>query len=401
MSKFKRQITEWIGNKWTFIIVYSICVLVATIQSYVADQGPDVGNGKTYTAYNNYLIFKHSHHHLVADQDLYVHYPDEYFDLYKYTPTFAAFFGIFAFLPDFIGLLGWNLLNALVLLFAVYSLPRFSLKEKGLILLVVTIEMVTSIQNEQSNALMVGLLLFMVSFLERGKYGWATVVVMFSIYIKLFSVISLVLFLFYPKKMKLAGYSVLWFLVLFLVPLLFIHFSQYTFLGQSFMRMLDSDHSSSLGYSVMGISNSWFGLELSKLGLVLVGFVLFLVPFVKFKAYNYQRFRLLALASLLVWIVIFNHKAESPTFIISLVGIAIWFMLSSKGRFEIGMLIFALILTSLSSTDLFPPFVRNEFIKPYAMKALPSVLVWVLLLREMLRFNPKFEQNKAHPESGS
>ncbi len=399
MSKFKKRITEWIGNKWTFIIVYSICVLVATIQSYVADQGPNVGNGKTYTAYNNYLIFKHSHHHLVSDQDLYVHYPDEYFDLYKYTPTFAAFFGIFAFLPDFIGLLGWNLLNALILLFAVYALPRFSVKEKGLILLFVTIEMVTSIQNEQSNALMVGLLLFMVSFLERGKYGWATVVVMFSIYIKLFSVVSLVLFLFYPKKMKLAGYSFLWLLVLFLVPLLFISLSQYTFLGQSFMRMLDSDHSSSLGYSVMGISSSWFGLELSKLGLVVVGFVLFLVPFLKFKAYSSERFRLLALASLLVWIVIFNHKAESPTFIISLVGIAIWFMLSNKGRFEIGMLFFALILTSLSSTDLFPPFVRNEFIKPYAMKALPSVLVWVLLLREMLLFNPKIEQNEVKPDA--
>lgn len=398
MSLFKNRISSWLQNKWTFIIVYTLCVVIASIQSYVDNEGPDVGNGKAYTEYNNYLIFTNSYHHLVTDQDLYVHYPDEYFDLYKYTPTFSVFFGVFAFLPDFIGLLGWNLLNALILLFAVYSLPRFSMKEKGVILLFVTVEMVTSIQNEQSNALMVGLLLFMVSFLERGKYGWATFVIVFSIYIKLFSVISIVLFLFYPKKFKLAGYSALWFIVLFLIPLLFISPSQYAFLGQSFIDMLGNDHSTSLGYSVMGISNSWFGLDLSKLGLVVLGFMLFLIPFAKLKAYKHERFRLLALASLLVWIVIFNHKAESPTFIISLVGIALWFMLSKKGKLETGMLIFALVLTSLSSTDLFPPFVRNEFIKPYAMKALPSVLIWVLILVEMIRFKPNLEVDKIHPE---
>lgn len=146
------------------------------------------------------MIFKQAHVHLVNDQDLYVYYQHEHDDLYKYTPTFAVFFGLFAALPDTIGLFAWNFLNVLLLNVGVYLLPKLSLKQKGFLLLLVTIELVTSIQNEQSNGLMVGLLLCAFGLLEKGKYQWATFLIVFSIYIKLFSIVGVILFLFYPKK---------------------------------------------------------------------------------------------------------------------------------------------------------------------------------------------------------
>lgn len=334
------------------------------------------------------MIFKQAHVHLVNDQDLYVYYQHEHDDLYKYTPTFAVFFGLFAALPDTIGLFAWNFLNVLLLNVGVYLLPKLSLKQKGFLLLLVTIELVTSIQNEQSNGLMVGLLLCAFGLLEKGKYQWATFLIVFSIYIKLFSIVGVILFLFYPKKLKLTAYSVLWLILFFMEPLLYISVDQYAFLWKSYGNMLANDHSNSLGFSVMGILNSWFSLDPSKLGLVSVGGILLLLPFLKFKSYGDQRFRMLALAFVLIWTVIFNHKAESPTFIISMVGIAIWFMISNKNKFSIGVLIFAFIFTSLCSTDLFPPSIRENFIKPYAIKSVGSVLVWCLIFIEMMRHTP-------------
>jgi hypothetical protein len=38
-------------------------------------------------------------------------------------------------------------------------------------------------------------------------------------------------------------------------------------------------------------------------------------------------------------------------------------------------LIFAIILTSLSATDLFPKFLYKEYVLKYSLKALPCVLI--------------------------
>jgi hypothetical protein len=46
--------------------------------------------------------------------------------LYKYSPAFALFMAPFAMLSDFFGLPLWNLLNALVLLSAIFYLPALT-----------------------------------------------------------------------------------------------------------------------------------------------------------------------------------------------------------------------------------------------------------------------------------
>ncbi len=392
----KNVLNILIADKRTFLVVYLILCVIVTFQAFNPSSPNDPNAKYHYVDYNNYVIFKQSHVHLVNDQDLYVYYQEEHDDLYKYTSTFAAFFGFFAALPNTIGLFAWNFLNVMFLVIGVYLLPKLSLKEKGFLLLLVTIELVTSIQNEQSNGLMVGQLLCAFGLLEKGKYQWATFLIVFSVYIKLFSIVGLILFFFYPKKLKLATYTGLWFILFFMVPLLYISVDQYVFLWKSYGNMLANDHSNSMGFSVMGILNSWFGLDPSKLGLVSIGGILLLLPFIKIKSYNDQRFRILALAFVLIWTVIFNHKAESPTFIIAMIGIVLWFMLGKKDAVSISVLIFAFVFTSLSSTDLFPAFVRENFIKPYAIKAVGSVLVWCLIFIEMMRYRPTFEDISAN-----
>lgn len=88
--------------------------------------------------------------------------------------------------------------------------------------------------------------------LERKKLMWASLCIVFSVFIKIFGVVGFALFLFYPQKWKLAMYTVGWTLLLLLIPLIWIDLGQYTALFESYKQMLSEDHSISYGYSVMG-----------------------------------------------------------------------------------------------------------------------------------------------------
>jgi hypothetical protein len=41
--------------------------------------------------------------------------------------------------------------------------------------------------------------------------------------------------------------------------------------------------------------------------------------------------------------------------------------------------ILAFVFTSLAPTDIFPLFLRKNFFEPYAIKAVPCVLIWLYL----------------------
>ena len=371
-------------NKKIIIGLIVVLSVIAALQSYLPGESYFEATGYNYTQYNNYEIFTHSYYHLVNNQDLYERYEAEHWDLFKYTPTFALFFGFFTLLPDWLGLIIWSLINSLVLVTAIYFLPKINTKSQTLILLIAVFELMTSLQNEQSNALITGLLLFSFIFLEKEKPFLATLMVILSVFIKLFGIVGFVIFIFYPKKLRMFLYSLLWTSILLLLPLFVIDINQYIKLINSFIKMLGEDHSGSYGYSVMGWLSSWFSLNFNKLYIVLTGAVLLLLPLVNIKYYKEYYFRLLALCSVLIWIVIFNHKAESPTFIIAISGAAIWFLISPKNWINISLFVFAMIFTSLSATDLFPRAVFNEFVHPYSLKAVPCIFIWFKIIYDML-----------------
>src|SRR3989454_11788373 len=55
---------------------------------------------------------------LFAGRDLYAAHPEQHFDFYKYSPTFALLFAPLAYLPFALAFLCWSLLNALLLWYA-------------------------------------------------------------------------------------------------------------------------------------------------------------------------------------------------------------------------------------------------------------------------------------------
>jgi hypothetical protein len=371
-----------VNTKGLLFLFLSIAVFAA-LQSYFADLKTFEDNPRLYTCYNNYVIFKQSFFHLIEGKDLYILYLEEQWDLFKYSPAFALLFGLLAYLPDPVGLTLWAVLNATVLFYSVYYLPHIDRRTKGIILIFVFSETLTTLQNEQSNALIAGLLIFTFGFLEIRKYWLASFCIVSTIFIKLFGIVGLALYLLYPGKVKLAYTTLLWTAVFILLPLLVVDQQQFVLLYKSWANMLSNDHSISDGLSVIGWLKTWFNWQVNKTYVSLVGVVLFCIPLLRFKAYDNYQYRILTLASILIWVVIFNHRAESPTFIIAISGVALWYFSQEQSKINLVLLILALIFTGLSSTDLFPKFVRDQYVWPYVLKAVPCILVWGKILYDL------------------
>ena len=372
------------------LFAYVAISVIATAQGLLGGLKVYVPGGHPYISYNNYRIFKFSFYHLLEGKDIYQLFPDDHWDLYKYSPAFALCFGVLSWMPDTIGLLLWNLINSLCLFAGIRMLPGLSDEKKSWILLFSLLEMLLSIQNTQSNGLMAGLIVLAFAFAERSKYAWSTLCIVFSFYIKIYGALAFIFYLFYPGKLRLAGWSLFWMILFALLPLLVVNTHQLGFLYHSWLDLLLNDRSASIGVSLMGILETWFNLAQYKNGVTLMGLVLFLLPLVHIKRYKDYTFRLLYLASVLIWMVIFNHKAESPTFVIVTAGIGIWYFSQRSSPLNRLWLILSFFLISMSVSDLVPAPVRNEFIRPYNIKAVMGIVVWFTLLYEqlLLRYKP-------------
>lgn len=378
---------KFLGNPKFLIGALTLIVLFVSGNSYFFEPKTFEPGGLEYTRYNNYVIFKQSFVHLIEGRDLYQLFPMDHWDLYKYSPTFALLMAPFAQLPDAIGLFCWNLLNTFVLFIALWRLPAAAPNTRYWMFGLVLIELVTSLQNSQSNGLMAGLLIFAFVLMEQKRPALAALLIMLSVFIKLFGLVALTFFLCYPERWKAILYAVGWALLLAILPLMVVSFAQLEFLYQSWFSLLQNDHSASIGLSVAGWLYSWFGISESNL-IVILGALLLCLPLLRFQHFPVYRYRSFFLSSVLIWVVIFNHKAESPTFVIAVSGVAIWFMGQHVSRLNLLLLGLTLVFTVLSPTDLFPRSLQNSLVQPYVLKAVPCILVWAKISIDLLLFKP-------------
>jgi hypothetical protein len=387
----KSLLRTWHSKSLSIVLfAYILISVIATAQGLFSGPKVYVPGGQAYISYNNFRIFKLSFYHLLQGKDIYQLFPDEHWDLYKYSPAFALCFGILSWMPDSIGLLLWNLINSLCLFLGVRLLPGLSDEKKSWILLFSLLEMLLSIQNTQSNGLMAGLIVLAFALAERSKYALSTLCIVFSFYIKIYGVLAFVFYLFYPGKLRLAGWSIFWMILFALLPLLAVNTHQLGFLYHSWLDLLMGDRSASMGVSLMGIMDTWFHLAALKNSITGIGLLLFLLPLIHIRRYKDYTFRLLYLASVLIWMVIFNHKAESPTFVIVTAGIGIWYFSQRSDLLNRVLLILSFFLISMSVSDLVPAPVRDQFIRPYGIKAVMGIVIWLKIFYEQitLRYKP-------------
>ncbi len=364
-------------DKHVIILMVLVTVGIA-IQCYVA------GGGDQYTHYNNYMIFKSSFEHLIHHKNLYGLHPEQHYDYYKYSPAFALCMSAFYYLPDWLGLIIFNLTNTLVLLvaFKKLKLPIANIKYLFLFIL---IELAISLSMTQTNALIAGLIILGFTFLEKENYFIAALFLSLTVFIKLFGLVAFALWFLYPNKPRFLLYSMFWFVVLTFLPLLVIPLANLLEQYNNWIVLLKNDHDASYGISFLGWVHSWFHLDLPKTATVLVAAVVFCLPLIRFQLYKVYAFRLQMLSSILLWVVIFNHKGENPTYIIAMSGVAIWYFSRKANKTNKALLWLALIFTSFSSTDLITPgFIADKYVEPYALKAVFCCIIWFKIIMEML-----------------
>jgi hypothetical protein len=378
-SKIPRFLFEEKAYFWIFLIVSILIGIQKDIQGH--------------RFYNNYLIYKTSFSHLICEMNLYIRYWNEYEDLFLYSPTFAVIIAPLSFLPIYIQVVLWCSLDAILLFYAIRLLPFDNKNNRIIIYCFIFIEYVTCIQHMQVAPMVTAFIIFAFISFEKGKPGRAAFFIVLAAFIKIYAIGAAVMFLMYPGKLKFIGRMFLFGVVFLLAPLLFVSYHQLLWQYHNWYDVMMTIHKSEetgiepniqVPLSVMGVLKFWFNFAPPAIYIQLIGTAIMCLPFFRFSSFKNVKFRLFILSSLLVWAMIFNHIAESPSYIVVVVGVAIWYANSAKDKFSTILMIAVLLLTILPPTSLFPRYISDNYIKPYAIMAFPCILVWIVTQYELI-----------------
>src|SRR4051812_7715942 len=355
---------------WLVALLWIGAIVAATVQQGVASQN------------NNFRIFRAASRHLLAGADLYAAYPAEHFDFYKYSPTFALLFAPFAYVPFAPAMLLWNALNACALYVAIgLVLPR---RAATIARALVFLDMLGSLQNAQSNALVAALIVFTFAAYERHHTALGSFAAITGTYIKLFPIASVSFAIFHARKTRVAIAVVLGMILFAALPLLVT--SPDGLLAQyASWRAIEASDSLHRGYTVMQMIELVAHADLPNWPIQLAGVLILLAPVViqRWRWHDWD-LRRLYLCSLLVFCLIFNHQAESPTFVIAITGAAIWFAaIPRPSRWEWALLGFVVLFTILASSDLMPRAIQRDFFDRYRFKTVPLIVLWIELQRRL------------------
>ena len=341
--------------------------------------------------HNNFLIFRGVFWHTIQKLSLYDFYPTEYNDHNHYGPVFSLVIAPFAVVPDAIGLLGWLVVLALGMYYAVRRLP---LEEGRQIFLYwfCAHELLTALQMQQFNIAIAAIIIGSFAAIEKGREVTAAFLIVLGTFVKLYGVVGLAFFFFVKRKPRFILALIGWSVVCFVAPML-ISSPEYV-VGQYVewyerLAAKNGENTFSLmqNISLLGMIRKISGsASYSDLLVILPGLALFGLPYLRFGQYRHLAFRYAILSSVLLFVVLFSTGSESSTYIIPFAGIALWYATSpwKRSGWDVALLVFAFVLSSLSPSDLFPRSLREAYVLPYALKALPPTLIWLRLSYELL-----------------
>jgi hypothetical protein len=420
IKKITEQFFQRVESKRIVGLLYVAAIVFISLRNLSLPWGDLFADGGFYSHYNNYIIFKQSFYHLIAQKDLYIHYPQDQYDLFKYPPTFALLFAPFSLLPDFLGYSTWTALNLLLPVFAIYKLQGVSSRVKAAMSALLLLEGFTSALNSQSNGLMLGLLLFAFVAMQNGRISQAVLFIWLTAFIKLFGILFFAMLLVFPGAVKKSLVRVpVIFGALYLLPLPVLGWEGLQRQYASMFNLLAHDHGYFVKYSVMGWLQQWFGLRPDKNLILILGLGLQCLPLLAFiikqklwrsgslqqvNSQSLERWQFLFAASWLLWMVIFNHMAESATYVIAVGGAMLAFSqvkFINNADFEpvkntqlddvrnnspwILAFIIMFLFTMLGPTDIYPKEVRFWIVETAQLKAFPCILLWGLTCIEMMR----------------
>lgn len=330
--------------------------------------------------HNNFLIFRYVYWHTIEQLPLYVAY-DDYWDTNHYGPFFSLVIAPFAMLPVRWGLFFWLIVLSLSLYYAIRKLP-FPDRKRIFLYWFCAHELLTALFMSQFNIAIAAIIVATFYCIEKEKDIWAACFIMLGTFVKLYGIVGLAFFFFSKHKVKFLLALLGWALVMFIAPMAISSpdyiISQYVGWWDSLSaKNAENIFSGGQNISLLGMVRKISGCaSYSDLWLILGGLIIFGLPYLRIAQYKYKAFRYALLASVLLFVVLFSTGSESSTYIIAFVGVGIWYWSVpwKRSKWDIALMVFAFILTSFSPSDLFPAYLRKEFVQPYALKRCPVPL---------------------------
>lgn len=340
-------------------------------------------------SHNNFLVFRGSFWHAWQGLSLYAEYPQEYWDINHYGPLFSLVIAPFAVVPEWLGLVMWCIALSLFLYVAI----RSSLLSNGQQLFVLWFcahELLTALYMQQFNIAIAAIIVLAFFLIEKQRDAMAAFFIVLGTLVKIYGIVGLAFFFFSKHKVRFIAALAVWSAVMFVAPMVLSSPEYVVGQYQAWFTDLVSKNSENAealmqNISLLGMTHRVTGLEFSDLWIILPGLVMFAIPYLRFNQYKYMAFRQTILASVLMFTVLFSTGSESSGYIIALVGVVIWYTAApwQRNRWDVALLVFVFVLSSLSPSDLFPAYLRKEWVQPYALKALPVTIVWLKLCWEM------------------
>ncbi len=352
-------------------------------------------------SFNNFIIFRQSFFHLQNETNLYLEYVTQYWDHYYYSPSFAALVMPFTLLPIGVSMFAWGIFDAGVLYYAIRQLP-INNKKQNFILLFSANEMMNASSNLQSNGIMAATIILSFVYLIKQKEARSSLMILLGFFVKLYSITGLAFFFFSQQKKRFILSFLIWLAVLVLLPLIF---TSPGFLVQSYKDWIAalslksnfdvtvSMYHNMVDITLQGMIKRIFNLPmLNKWFVILPALVLFGAQYLFYKHFNNPIYRLYILCSVLLFIIVFNTGSESPTYIIGVPAICLWYVVQEKTKWINALFVVAIFFSSFSYSDIFTPWVRTHIMMPYALKALGCFIIWVVIAvqiytRQFLKIN--------------
>jgi hypothetical protein len=339
--------------------------------------------------HNNYKIFKHVFGHVLARQDLYAAYPAQYGDVNHYGPLFSLVIAPFALLPDLLGGALWNVSMAAVLFLGIGRLG-LALERRVLLLLVCTLELLNANWSNQFNPAVAAVLLLTFADVEEGHDFRAPLWILIGAFVKIYSLGGLVFLLFARNRRAFLAGCLTWSVLLLVAPMAI---SSPEFILQSYrdwFAVLVAKNSANVvlytsqDISIPGLLRRLTGQLLPGPWLMLAGLGLVLAPLLRLGQYRHRSFRLLVLASISMFIVLFSSGSESATYVICATGAGLWLAQQEEPfRRRNALLLALIVLAALAPTDLLSAPVRR-LTNSFALKVIPYAATWFLLSWELL-----------------
>lgn len=340
-------------------------------------------------SHNNFLIFRGVFWHTWEQTSLFAQYPAEYFDSNHYGPLFSLVIAPFAVVPEWLGLVLWCVALAVFLYVAVRR-STMTWSQQVFVYWFCAHELLTALFMQQFNIAIAAIIVLAFFLIERERDTEAAFFIILGTLVKLYGIVGLAFFFFSRHKLRFVVSLIVWGLVLFAVPMLISSPAYVVSQYQEWMTVLVEKNGENLdsiaqNISLLGMVHRVSGLAFSDLWLIVPGLLLFAVPYLRLSQYRRAAFRQTLLASVLMFVVLFSTGSESSGYIIAFVGIVVWYTAApwQRTRWDVALLVLAFVLSSLSPSDLFPAYLRREWVQPYALKALPVTLIWLKLCYEM------------------